>query len=119
MYKITITAGVGFTADGSPIDAGKLAMILAELRVAFARQFGGYTETTGHGGWVDDAGALVEEESRQWTILTDRASSVADAQMKANQMAAFIAAKLDQQAVMAEACIAQSCTVRRIAARAA
>jgi len=60
--NIRFVIGTGQTKDGTEINAGFRNILIPEIRQQLAKLFGGYTETTGHGGWYDEArGVLVEE----------------------------------------------------------
>lgn len=60
--NIRFVIGTGQTKDGTEINAGFRNIIIPEIRKELAKLFGGYTETTGFGGWYDEArGVLVEE----------------------------------------------------------
>ena len=50
----------GNSADGTRSPAG--ATVHKLLRTRLAKRFGGYTRTTGFGGWVDGEGQIVEED---------------------------------------------------------
>jgi hypothetical protein len=64
-YRITFAIGQKFTSAGRPID-----QIEAKRNIAYrylAEQFGGFTATLGHGGWIDSAGRLILESSLEIT----------------------------------------------------
>ena len=50
---------VGKSADG--VRPPSAAAVHRLLRTRLAKRFGGYTRTTGYGGWVDGEGQIVEE----------------------------------------------------------
>lgn len=49
----------GNSTDGNRPPAG--AAVHRLVRTRLAKRFGGYTRTTGFGGWVDSEGQIVEE----------------------------------------------------------
>jgi len=60
--NIRFVIGTGKTKHGGDIHFSDLHDSLQEIRAQLAKLFGGYTETTGRGGWYDEArGVLVEE----------------------------------------------------------
>lgn len=62
--NIRFVIGIGQTKDGAEINAGFRSIIIPAIRKEIAKLFGGYTETTGFGGWYDEArGVLVEESN--------------------------------------------------------
>jgi hypothetical protein len=62
--NIRFIIGTGQTKDGVEINAGFRSILVREIRTHIAKLFGGYTETSGHGGWYDaDRGVLVEESN--------------------------------------------------------
>lgn len=102
-YKFTFTAGTGVTHDGSTITSGELLEASVRIRTELANRFGGYTETSGMGGWVDDNGHLVEESSRTWECITPvkgGPTTAKRAEVTAQHVASFIAGALLQASVM-------------------
>jgi hypothetical protein len=91
--RLTFTVGTGFTGGGRALDEVTVERRARIVRQALAQGFGGFTETRAQGGWINDAGALVMEPSRVWTVVTDRAEL-------AEQTAAWLADVFEQTAVM-------------------
>lgn len=69
MYRITITAGTMYDAEGAPLDPYKREVALDAIRKTMAEVAGGYTESDTYGGWLKD-GRLVQEPGKRWAILT-------------------------------------------------
>lgn len=65
---------VGIERDGAgkQLDARVRAEGMGALRRLAAERFGGYTMGTMAGGWINDAGALVEEGAVRFEIYTDK-----------------------------------------------
>ncbi len=62
--NIRFVIGTGQTKDSITILAGFKSMALTNIRRELAKLFGGYTETSGRGGWYDESrGVLVEESN--------------------------------------------------------
>ncbi|MGY6517479.1 MAG: hypothetical protein ACXIUZ_02075 [Lysobacteraceae bacterium] len=91
MKTLTITAGIEQDANGRPVR--DVAAKVREVRRLLAVTFGGYTETATAGGWVNDAGELIEESGRRWDILAEDAS-------QAEAVASAVASILKQACVV-------------------
>ena len=66
------------------------------LRRKLAKTFGGYTALPIYGGWIDDAGALIEEPG----IAYDVAMDISEANRAAlNDIAGELAASANQSAI--------------------
>ena len=89
MLKHEITAGIGFDKDGEHI-ASSTQQVHA-IRLHLAAEFGGYSETIVRGGYMHANGEFVNEESRTWTIVTDKPIEPA---------CEFIRAALNQESVL-------------------
>jgi hypothetical protein len=62
--NIRFVIGTQKTKDGNWIDEGISAIAIHTIRKELAKLFGGYTQTTGSGGWYDESrGVLVEESN--------------------------------------------------------
>lgn len=92
-YRLTFTAGIGKTHDGRSIDEVTARRRVGLIRRGLAEGFGGYTETSARGGWIDSAGQLVEEPARTWTVFTERNAL-------AEGTAQWIADVLEQESVV-------------------
>lgn len=92
-HRITFTCGTGFDCNGKPLDDLTKTRAKKAVRTGLASGFGGYSETTGHGGWLDDSGSLVEEQNVTWVVI---ASSIEHAESTAG----WIAGCFNQSAVM-------------------
>ena len=88
MFKHEVTAGVGFDKDGNPLFP---QLAIDSIRLRLAVEFGGYSETVVRGGYLHANGDFVTEESRQWTILTNK---------PIEQACEFIRAALNQESVL-------------------
>lgn len=97
MHKITITAGITQDRDGNSIHDSLSK--LQRIRNKMAREFGGYTETSTYGGWINPKGELVEEIGRQFVILADTVPGVYG---KAHKLAEFVSFELNQDSVILE-----------------
>lgn len=71
MIRLTITAGTGEDRNGNAIPGDKLAQAMAEIRGRLAATFGGFSEFTGQGGWINGDGRLVMEPCARFVVLTD------------------------------------------------
>lgn len=74
--NIRFVIGIGQTKDGAQINAGFRSIIIPAIRKELAKLFGGYTETTGFGGWYDASREVLVEESNaifDVAIAPDRA----------------------------------------------
>lgn len=60
--NIRFVIGVGQTKDGVEINEGFRITIISVIRKELAKLFGGYTETTGFGGWYDESRDILVEE---------------------------------------------------------
>lgn len=65
-YMIVVPSTLGSKAA----PAGLVDPMRKEVKVAFAAAFGGFTETKGLGGYVSEAGDLIEEDVYQITAWT-------------------------------------------------
>lgn len=100
-YRITITAGMGETAEGRALTPFEVNRAVERARRVLAESFGGYTEVATSGGWVNDEGRLVEEVGRRWVCLAlDMSREVAE--WKGRQAAELIAEALQQACVVLE-----------------
>ena len=88
MFKHEVTAGVGFDKDGKPLFP---QLAIDSIRLRLAVEFGGYSETVVRGGYMHANGEFVNEESRTWTIVTNK---------PIGQACAFIRAALNQESVL-------------------
>lgn len=61
--NIRFVIGTGQTKAGTEINAGFRSIIIPAIRKELAKLFGGYTETTGFGGWYDASREVLVEES--------------------------------------------------------
>lgn len=89
MLSHTITAGIGCDKDGAAMLCPSSAMACIRLRLA--AEFGGYSETVVRGGYLHANGEFVNEESRTWTIVTNKPIEPA---------CEFIRAALNQESVL-------------------
>ncbi len=69
MKLVQITTGIGEDAKGKSIKNPE--GMLKTVRKDLGKTFGGYTEVSTRGGWVNDSGRLVEEDTRTYQIATD------------------------------------------------
>lgn len=67
---ITLTIGTGFDKDNNPLTNPEDK--LKDIRKTIALAFGGYTEASAFGGWVNPKGVLVEEPTKVFSIATDK-----------------------------------------------
>lgn len=97
-HTITITAGIGYAANGEALKPEAQAIALATIRATLATMYGGYTETDSTGGWVDPSGRLITEPGKVWTVATwDRGDEMI---CKAKRAAESVRHLLDQTAVV-------------------
>ena len=73
MKKITISVGLA-NRVGQPI---KSEVPVRQLKARLTRLFGGITVQPTIGGWVNEEGDLLEEQSLQITIYTEEAQRAA------------------------------------------
>lgn len=98
-YRITITAGTGYTATGRELSEFERHAATRKARAYLADAFGGYTETITTGGWLNGS-ELVEEPGRRWTVLTE--GSAEKVEGLARLAAETIAAAFRQECVVLE-----------------
>lgn len=101
---ITLTAGTEQDRNGRTLPTSVKDPAFQSIRKHLAATFGGFTETNGFGGWLDDHGNQVLEECKVWTIVTDL--SAESARVSGRVLASGIAAMLNQSAVL--------CTVQEV-----
>ena len=89
MLSHAITSGIGYDKDCNPIASS--AQQVHAIRLHLAAEFGGYSETIVRGGYMHAYGEFVNEESRTWTIVTDK---------PIEQACEFIRAALNQESVL-------------------
>lgn len=80
MHKLTIIVGVQENAQGDIISDKDRALGLRNTRALLASEYGGYTETTTMGGWLNPEERLVTELGRKFEVYaeeTDNAKEVA------------------------------------------
>lgn len=98
--KTTFNAGVGFNRNGEPLDAVQVqTMAIPAIRAMLADEYGGFTESSVVGGWTT-GNTVVTENGLQWVCMIET-YSIPNAIHKAKEVAAKIAATLDQAAVLA------------------
>lgn len=68
--KVTIIVGTGFDYNNKPLDPDVKERARDELEALLARSYGGYTITSGCGGWSDADGQLVQERTLIVTVYT-------------------------------------------------
>jgi hypothetical protein len=104
--NIRFVIGLGQTKDGVEINAGFRSIIVPAIRKELAKLFGGYTETTGFGGWYDvDRGVLVEEANVIFdvAIILRPGFNFYDAQIdKAQTIVDLAKALLQQECVLVQ-----------------
>lgn len=96
MLKLyTITAGMGETKDGTPIEPHHAKHYIDGINLHIAKVAGGYTmPSPTQGGWYNpETQTLVQEQGRQWQVLLDD-------ERKATAIAAHIARVLQQHSVV-------------------
>ena len=97
--KATLEIQIGsVTKDGEPIREGWRELAAGTVRSRFAREFGGWFEEVRIGGWQDDAGNLVREESL-W-VCGCAEGDAEDLRNVAQECATGIAELIDQQCTM-------------------
>ena len=69
MQVIKITTGIGEGRDGKPLKG--INKKLDTVRKHLGQTFGGYTEVKTFGGWVNDKGKLIQENTRTYEIGTN------------------------------------------------
>lgn len=98
--KTTFNAGIGFNRNGEPLDAMQVqTMAIPAIRAMLADEYGGFTESSVVGGWTNGS-AVITENGVQWVCMMET-YSIPNAIHKAKEVAAKIAAALDQAAVLA------------------
>lgn len=100
--KIEIVFGIEKDSKGASLDPLMVMAALRAIRHDAAKTFGGYTETSTVGGWIDSQETLVEEAGRKLEIYADTASYEMEvkARKAALELAGYIREKLLQQAVV-------------------
>lgn len=96
--------GVGFDRDNQPINAGFAAKALKQILMEASRMYGGCNLVRGQGAWVDSQGTLILEDSCTLTVNVIQpgrfgSESGVEDRAKADQLASFIRAELNQTAV--------------------
>lgn len=94
--RYEIAYGVGFDRHSVPIPLGTVAKFDREIVIHACNRFGGCNLVSGQGGWKDDAGSIVLEESRVLTINTEKGGAVAI-------FAEWVRSQLNQTAVIVTA----------------
>ena len=69
LVEYRIGFGIGFDRHNNKLDAGFIAVAMANIRHRAAVQFGGYTLHLGSGGWNNPDGELIQEAGYTLTIL--------------------------------------------------
>ena len=101
MKRLSITVGLGFDTNGQLITPQSRMLALTNVRVYMARMFGGYTETQGYGGWINDAGELIEEESVTFTsVITDETTNENGVAKRAGMAAEYVRNAFNQTSVL-------------------
>jgi len=70
-YRIEFGFGVGEDAYGDPVEPARLVTALGIIRKTAADLFEGYTMHPTTGGWVNNAGRLVEEPGFTLFVVSD------------------------------------------------
>lgn len=96
--------GVGFDRDNVRLEAGFVAKALKQIIVEASRMYGGCNVVRGQGAWVNPQGDLVLEDSCTLTVNVIQGGRFGsefgtDETAKAQKLAEFIRAELNQQAV--------------------
>lgn len=68
-YKVTLSVGTEYDKHGMPITPTQRVKALSRLRIKLAEMFGGYTETTHNGGWINPDSQLVQETSVSFQMI--------------------------------------------------
>lgn len=72
--RIRFYCGIGFQADGSPVDPAAVAKVREHLSAGF----GGFTEFAGTGAWRDENRHLITEPCLVFEVLADPEDTSAD-----------------------------------------
>lgn len=70
MTEYTLYLGSQQDSNGHKIKCPKC--LLTPVEIETARQFGGYTVTPSHGGWISPDGKLVREKGYRIEVMTDK-----------------------------------------------
>lgn len=70
--KISVFFGLEKDRDNRPIDPAVRANAVTRIRRLAAEAFGGYSAFTGAGGWINEAGELVEEATLRLDIYSEK-----------------------------------------------
>ena len=73
--RITITVGLGFTGGNIPLSTKDLELGTKIADTEILRMANGYTQSDDTGAWCNDAGGVVREPVRVYTILAGEATS--------------------------------------------
>lgn len=98
--NIRFVIGTGFDKDGTRLCLQVQSLALKEIRAQLAKLFGGYTETTGFGGWYDTSRKVLVEESNvifDVAIILRPGFNFYDAQIDKAQTIVVLAKALLQQ----------------------
>lgn len=99
--KYEIGFGVGFTANGTPIDQTNKTEWLKIAMVEACRRFGGCNITFGQGAWLNPRGDLIMEESAVMVVSSLPTGRMAeDHHREALELAEFVRKIFQQEAVV-------------------
>lgn len=95
MFEVKFYLGLGKDRDGNTLSPEFVRTRLSRVRQRLAMEFGGYTEYSHMGGWVEDraTGYVVTEVGVTFVVVTDSIGLVRDT-------AAAIRDGFDQSAVL-------------------
>ncbi len=72
--RVSYHVGTGFNSHGNQLT--DLDARFKSARMGLAGLFGGFTEVSGTGGWIDGKGILVLEPSTTYAVYTDDLAAV-------------------------------------------
>lgn len=97
MHRITFNVGIGMDRNDEPLDDVQ-PRITAGVRYV-SQSFGGCTAVRGVGGWIDDTGRLITEESLTLTADITELPEGADVLVMADETAGALRDIFHQTAV--------------------
>ena len=80
MFEVKFYLGLGKDRDGNTLSSEFVRTRLSRVRQRLAMEFGGYTEYSHAGGWVEDRATdyVVTEIGATFVVITDNAGIVRD-----------------------------------------
>ena len=74
-FEVKIYVGIGKDKDGVPLEPAFVETRLDRVRFQLAAEFGGFSEYSHNGGWIEDH-QLIQEPGVTFVVVTDNVTVI-------------------------------------------